>query len=610
MLIRVISLKHRKDRRDSFVKDNINKLPAGWEFFDAINGQAMGYEAFKTLGYGTDVWWRDPILKRTLTWGEVGCFLSHWKLWEECANKNEAMLVLEDDAILNEKFEESWMTGGVTYLAHSEQMPKGVRGDRVCYPYWTAAYIITPDAARTYVQTQACKEIIPVDEFMPRMTDQVVTTFNTKARQRKRAEAGTDVEPANNHAYVRDFNVHNLTCYDDESKAKRLLRTNPGVINVIDGPWRGGTMKGPGGGQKLVDIHTYLIKNNVPDHDVIVFTDANDVFWSRDVYEAVGRFLDMKAEFIIAAEQYKWPDKSLRFPPQETKYRYLNSGCFIARVAEFKKMMALGDLQREDDDQLFMQQAFLSRRLDMKLDKEHYIFATTDEIVTIKNGLLFSPEARCFSCAYHGNGGDAAKAHFDKLYTTHFPETKYANVGPNDFEVIGPDMLLIDFMTPEQCQEWIRKGEENGSWHPHPNDSFPSHDIHIRLIPGLWDEMETYWRRVVARVTNHYWKPSLHHHLRKAFLMKYSEDTQKTLGLHNDVSLVTGSVKLNDDYEGGVLHWPRLGINNTDIPVGKMILFPGQLTHGHYVDELKAGTKYSATFWTARFKGDYLNPEK
>ena len=90
--------------------------------------------------------------------------------------------------------------------------------------------------------------------------------------------------------------------------------------------------------------------------------------------------------------------------------------------------------------------------------------------------------------------------------------------------------------------------------------------------------------------------------------MKYSDDTQKTLHLHNDVSLVTGSVKLNDDYEGGVLHWPRLGINNADVLVGKMIIFPGQLTHGHYVDELKSGTKYSMTFWTARWKGDYLDP--
>ena len=90
--------------------------------------------------------------------------------------------------------------------------------------------------------------------------------------------------------------------------------------------------------------------------------------------------------------------------------------------------------------------------------------------------------------------------------------------------------------------------------------------------------------------------------------MKYSEDTQKTLGLHNDASMVTGSVKLNDDYEGATLIYPRQEVTNKDIPIGKMILFPGQVTHGHYVDPLISGTKYSATFWSARFKGDILDP--
>ena len=53
----------------------------------------------------------------------------------------------------------------------------------------------------------------------------------------------------------------------------------------------------------------------------IVFTDANDVFWTKNVEEGVGRFLEMKTEFLVAAEQFKWPNPDLRFPPSETKYR-------------------------------------------------------------------------------------------------------------------------------------------------------------------------------------------------------------------------------------------------------------------------------------------------
>ena len=131
-----------------------------------------------------------------------------------------------------------------------------------------------------------------------------------------------------------------------------------------------------------------------------------------------------------------------------------------------------------------------------------------------------------------------------------------------------------------------------------------------RLVEvGLWDEVDAWWGKVAAKVFESYWKPTYNYHLRKAFLMKYSEDTQKTLGLHNDASMVTGSVKLNDDYEGATLIFPRQGVTNRDIPVGKMILFPGQVTHGHHVDRLESGTKYSATFWSARYRGDLLDPE-
>ena len=69
--------------------------------------------------------------------------------------------------------------------------------------------------------------------------------------------------------------------------------------------------------------------------------------------------------------------------------------------------------------------------------------------------------------------------------------------------------------------------------------------------------------------------------LRDAFIIKYEMDKQRSLRLHNDASLVTGSVKFNDDYEGGLLEFPRQGISNKAVPVGKCLLFPGQVTHAH-----------------------------
>ena len=94
--------------------------------------------------------------------------------------------------------------------------------------------------------------------------------------------------------------------------------------------------------------------------------------------------------------------------------------------------------------------------------------------------------------------------------------------------------------------------------------------------------------------------------LRDGFVMRYAMDTQVKLNLHHDASLVTGSIKLNDDYEGAELIYPRQSVVNTDIPVGKCILFPGQVTHGHECLPLKSGVKYSLTIWSCRYIGDTI----
>ena len=94
--------------------------------------------------------------------------------------------------------------------------------------------------------------------------------------------------------------------------------------------------------------------------------------------------------------------------------------------------------------------------------------------------------------------------------------------------------------------------------------------------------------------------------MKDAFLIKYDQKRQNELKLHNDASLVSGSIKLNDDYEGGELYFPRQRFSNQNIPVGKCILFPSQVTHGHSSIKLLSGTKYSMTIWTQRFTGDVI----
>ncbi len=79
----VITLPDSKDRYELFKKTNKNKVYP--EVFDqCFVGRDLDYESLKKLGFDTDHNWIDPILKTPLTSGEIGCFLSHYHIWNEC----------------------------------------------------------------------------------------------------------------------------------------------------------------------------------------------------------------------------------------------------------------------------------------------------------------------------------------------------------------------------------------------------------------------------------------------------------------------------------------------------------------------------------------------
>ena len=98
----VINLPKRKDRLSEFKQ--INDKLITYELFNAVDGYAIDYDYLLSNGFDVYHQWIDPILKTKLTKGEVGCFLSHWAIWKQCVEKNEPILVLEDDAIITDKF--------------------------------------------------------------------------------------------------------------------------------------------------------------------------------------------------------------------------------------------------------------------------------------------------------------------------------------------------------------------------------------------------------------------------------------------------------------------------------------------------------------------------
>lgn len=189
-------------------------------------------------------------------------------------------------------------------------------------------------------------------------------------------------------------------------------------------------------------------------------------------------------------------------------------------------------------------------------------------------------------------------------------ELKYQGIGPliytphyGGVEKLGDDMIIVDFLSQGHCEDLIAISEKHNGWEPLPGDKHPAQEIRMKEL-GQWKELEKHWSSCIEPIAEKYWSPMTMSGLRDAFTMKYTMDTQRNLTFHTDASLVTGSVKLNDDYEGASLIFPRQKVTNDDIPVGKALLFPGQVTHGHYVNDLQSGVKYSLTMWSKRGSWD------
>ena len=131
----------------------------------------------------------------------------------------------------------------------------------------------------------------------------------------------------------------------------------------------------------------------------------------------------------------------------------------------------------------------------------------------------------------------------------------------------------------------------------------PAQELRMKEL-NMWEELKEHWMNTVYQIVYDYWYPCHMYGLRDAFIIKYEMNKQRELRLHSDASLVTGSIKLNDDYEGGILEFPRQEVSNKDVPIGKCILFPSQVSHPHTSTKLMSGTKYSLTIWSSRYKGD------
>lgn len=184
----LINLERRPDRR-RYMELSLVELGMKATYFPAFDGRTLSPAKLKEMGIKPMMDFKDPFLERPLTMGEIGCFLSHWNIWNEMIEKNlDTVLVLEDDVRFEYNFKNNFrevmndarqlvkegldwdlMYIGRKHMSREEESwaKFSRRIVHARYSYWTLAYVIRLSGAKKLVAGEPFSKMIPVDEYLP-----------------------------------------------------------------------------------------------------------------------------------------------------------------------------------------------------------------------------------------------------------------------------------------------------------------------------------------------------------------------------------------------------------------------------------------------------------
>ncbi len=161
----------------------------GWEIVEGINGKNL---KDKRINFEWDVYtdWKiksstNEWYKRDMTIGEIGCALSHIRIWQMiAAGEEERVLVLEEDfknisgKSINEidlsKVDQDWDLIYLGRNAFKLDKEEKVNEDlnKALFSYNAHSYVITKSAAKKMLSYKSLlSNLIPTDEMLPAMYD-------------------------------------------------------------------------------------------------------------------------------------------------------------------------------------------------------------------------------------------------------------------------------------------------------------------------------------------------------------------------------------------------------------------------------------------------------
>ena len=131
-------------------------------------------------------------------------------------------------------------------------------------------------------------------------------------------------------------------------------------------------------GVKLKEVRDFVLRSDVLDNDIILFTDAYDVLYFGDQKEIVRRYLEFDTPIVFGCETTCNPVPSYAkyYKYTDCEFPYLNSGLFIGKAWALRQYISQYQYNDKDDDQAFWTARFLESN-HFALDYKNSIFLNT-----------------------------------------------------------------------------------------------------------------------------------------------------------------------------------------------------------------------------------------
>ena len=125
---------------------------------------------------------------------------------------------------------------------------------------------------------------------------------------------------------------------------------------------------------------------------------------------------------------------------------------------------------------------------------------------------------------------------------------------PQNITTVATDIYHTKFINEEIAASLVALLKDDLSWEKGAHDrKYSTHDIALdKYYPDIYDLIKEQFDNMVVPAMASVWSFGHRPKAENIFAVKYSKDTQTGLKEHIDESYVSGSIKLNNNYTGGI----------------------------------------------------------